>query len=110
MEAKPTDPEANLIVGRYKCFVKGDWDTGLLMLALGTDPALATLAVKELEGAKSPDEQVKLGDSWWALADKQDGAGKGTDSGPSGNLVQAGFALADGAAKGQGRETVKGST
>src|SRR5690606_27927305 len=39
LDESPTDPEANLLVGKYSCFVKGDWDTGLPMLALGSDAA-----------------------------------------------------------------------
>ena len=107
LDAKPTDPEANLIVGRYKCFVKGDWDTGLLMLALGTDPALATLAVKELEGAKSADEQVKLGDSWWALADKQDGAAKGQIQGRAGIWYKQALPWLTGLRKGRAEKRLK---
>ena len=35
---KPTDPAANLIYGKYACLVKGEWDEGLTMLAIGSDP------------------------------------------------------------------------
>ncbi len=30
-------PQANLVVGRYLCFTKGDWKKGLPLLALGSD-------------------------------------------------------------------------
>jgi len=33
LDAKPTDPEANLAAGRHLCFVKGDWRRGVPMLA-----------------------------------------------------------------------------
>ena len=71
LEQKPTDPEANLAVGKYRCFTKGDWDQGIPMLALGSDEELKALAMKELQGPASSDEQVKLGDGWWKVAEKQ---------------------------------------
>ena len=76
LEKTPDDPEANLVVGKYLCFVKGDWDKGLPMLALGKDEALKALAKQELEGAASSTEQAKLGDGWWNLAEKQEGTAK----------------------------------
>ncbi len=72
----PADPEANLTVGKYKCFSKGDWDGGLPMLALGSDETLKALAAKELAGAVSSDDQARLGDGWWSLAETKDGIAK----------------------------------
>ncbi|NQT14659.1 MAG: PD40 domain-containing protein, partial [Planctomycetes bacterium] len=69
----PTDPEANLAVGRYLCLTKRDWEKGIAMLALGSDAHLKALAVKELEGAASAGEQVALGDAWWDLAQTRRG-------------------------------------
>ena len=43
------------------------------MLALGSDPALKDLAVKELAGADSPEAQIALGDAWWDLAQSKEG-------------------------------------
>lgn len=76
LEKTPDDPAANLVVGKYLCFVKRDWDKGLSMLALGEDEVLKKLAKKELEGAASSVEQAKLGDGWWGLAEKVEGAAK----------------------------------
>jgi hypothetical protein len=76
LEKEPTDPAANLIVGKYKCFAKGDWDGGLVMLALGNDETLKALAQREIQGAEKPSEQARLGDDWWSLADKQEGVDK----------------------------------
>ncbi len=73
IEANPADPEANLAAGRYYCLLKGDWDKGLSMLALGSDPALKELAVKELRQVAEPREKLALGDGWWDLAEKADG-------------------------------------
>ncbi len=64
----PTDPEANLSAGRYLCLVKGSWEEGIGMLALGSDEALKAVTQKDLKGASSAEEQVELGDAWWTLA------------------------------------------
>ena len=44
LEKQPGDPTANLAAGRYYCFVKGDWEMGIPMLALGSETALKELA------------------------------------------------------------------
>jgi hypothetical protein len=71
LKEKPNDPDANLTVGKYLCFTKGDWNKGLPMLVLGTDTRLKSLAEKDANGAASPEEQVKLGDAWWDAGGKQ---------------------------------------
>jgi hypothetical protein len=76
LETSPTEPGANLVVGKYRCFVKGDWETGLPMLALGSDAALKALAWQEMEKVPGHAEQVQLGDGWWELAEKEDGLAK----------------------------------
>ncbi len=76
LEKDPTDPEANLLAGRYLCLIKGDWDAGVPMLALSSDGELKTLASQELQGATSPDAQVALADAWWDLAHAREGMEK----------------------------------
>jgi len=73
LKGNPVDPEANLEVGRYYCFVKGDWDWGLPMLALGNDPTLKQLAIMEIEETSDPQDEVRLGDGWWELAENEEG-------------------------------------
>jgi hypothetical protein len=73
LEDKPRDPEANLIAGRHLCFVKGNWERGVPMLALGSDAALKAAAIKDLRGASSVEEQVAIGDAWWDLAETREG-------------------------------------
>jgi len=70
---KPIDPEANLTVGRYRCFLKGDWETGAPMLALGGDADLKAHALNELKEPTTPTEQVQLGDGWAAVAESRKG-------------------------------------
>jgi hypothetical protein len=70
LEEKPTDPVANLTVGKFRCIVKEQWDAGLPMLALGSDQTLKSLAAKEL--ADNPDA-LAVGDGWWDVAESLDG-------------------------------------
>ena len=69
----PKDPQANLAVGKYRCFTKGQWDSGLAMLMVGGDLELKGLAEKELAKPQGADEQVALADAWWDLSAKQTG-------------------------------------
>jgi hypothetical protein len=61
--------EANLIVGRYHCFGKGNWTAGLPRLVLGKDARLRELASRDLAGPTSAAELVALGDGWWSVAE-----------------------------------------
>jgi len=72
LDKEPTNAAANLAAGRYLCFVQGDWERGVPMLALGSDAALKALAVRELEGPASIDAQVAVGDGWWDLAETRE--------------------------------------
>jgi hypothetical protein len=70
---KPQDPQANLALGKYHCFFRGDWETGLPMLAQGSDANLKGLARREVEGASVAEAQAALADEWRALAAKSSG-------------------------------------
>ncbi len=72
LDEKPTDPAANLSVGRFYCFVKGDWQLGVSMLALADNTPYQTPARKELEEVSSLERQVALGDAWWDLGQQAD--------------------------------------
>ncbi|MHC4407358.1 MAG: hypothetical protein ACYTG0_47730 [Planctomycetota bacterium] len=76
LEDDPTDPDANFSAGQYLCLVKGDWEKGIPMLALGSDQDLKNLAVKELEGTASPEAWVALADGWWEFAAGCEGSEK----------------------------------
>ena len=76
LQDDPNDPDANQIVGAFRCFVKGDWEGGLPMLALGNDAALRALAARDMEGVSGREDQVALGDAWWELASKDEGMAK----------------------------------
>lgn len=76
LKEKPNDPEANATAGRFTCFVKGDWDAGLAMLAKGGDAALKDLAAKDLQRPEKSGEQIALADAWYELADQEGGPAK----------------------------------
>jgi hypothetical protein len=66
----PTNPQANLTVGKFRCFDKQEWVRGLPYLARGSDAALRELARRELHTPTGSPEQLKLADAWWDLAEK----------------------------------------
>ena len=65
LETAPTDGAANLLVGRFLCFVKSDWETGLPRIVLGTDDALRAIAEKDAKAATgAATDKVEAADSW----------------------------------------------
>jgi hypothetical protein len=73
METLKDDPDsaaANLTVGQWRCFTKGNWDKGLPYLAKGSREDLAQLARQELAKPAAAQAQAAVGDGWWALAEK----------------------------------------
>ena len=70
---KPDDPAANLLVGRFLCFSKADWDNGLPLLAKCSLPTLKTLAAKDLAQPAEAAGQVEVGDGWWDMSEKETG-------------------------------------
>lgn len=73
LEKNPTDPQANLAVGKYLCFVKGDWEQGVPMLALCGDAALKAAAEKDIAADKDPKAKLAAADAWWELSEKEEG-------------------------------------
>ncbi len=67
---QPDDPAAAAAVGRYRAFDLNRWDVGLPLLALGEDAELAQLARLDLDGPRTVDQQLRLADGWWDLAEK----------------------------------------
>lgn len=76
LAANPEDPAANLEVGQYECFTKGNWAVGLPLLAKGSDAAIKDLAARDLAGTSGPADQAQIGDGWWDLAEKRPPAGR----------------------------------
>jgi hypothetical protein len=73
LENSPQDKKANLLVGRFQCFVKNDWETGLGRLLLGADGTLRATVDKDL-AAKSGSafDRVQAGDQWHKFAASTD--------------------------------------
>ena len=69
----PSDPEANLTVGIYRCFTEDDWEGGLPFLAKGSDAAVVDLANREKESPATSRDREALGDGWWEAARKRKG-------------------------------------
>ena len=67
---KPDDGAACLLAGKYLCFVKGDYDRGIPLLAKSPHPALSKIAKLDLARPDQPPAQIALGDAWWELGDK----------------------------------------
>ncbi len=76
LEEKPADPAANLAVGTYRCFAKGDWSRGAALLAKGSDPVLATLGQREQAPPSDAAAQAALGDAWREAGEKRLGTVK----------------------------------
>jgi hypothetical protein len=72
----PEDPDANLLLGKFLCFRKNDWDQGLPLLVKGKDVALRALSEKELKYPITPEEQRQMGDAWWDRAQAIEGTAK----------------------------------
>jgi hypothetical protein len=68
LKTVPADPGANLAVGEYLCFVKGDWAGGLPKLFRGSDARLKRIAEQELLKPADAAAQAALADAWWDAA------------------------------------------
>jgi hypothetical protein len=73
LDKTPDDPGANLVVGRFRCLVEGNWKDGLPMLALGGDSDCKATAVREMQGVANVAELIGLADAWYELAEKEEG-------------------------------------
>lgn len=71
LASDPAHPESNLEMGRFLCFIKGNWDLGLRFLAQGSDDTLKGLAVAETGAPATPEEIQKIADGWFALFEKE---------------------------------------
>lgn len=73
LRRQPDDSQAALILGKHKCFVQDNWQTGLPLLARGADERLAEVAAAELAEPGGPQEQLALADDWWEVAENESG-------------------------------------
>ena len=67
LDLDPSNPPANEAMGRFHCFVLGDFARGLPYLAKAPDGILKTIATAEARKLR-PAERKTLADEWWALS------------------------------------------
>jgi hypothetical protein len=73
LESTPKDPEASSVVGKYLCFLNGEWEPGLKLLVQGSDANLKSLAEKEIANPNATMEWIALGDAWWDVGQNETG-------------------------------------
>jgi hypothetical protein len=71
LESDPNDAAANLAVGKFRCLIANEWAEGLPLLAKGSDEALKKAATDDLADPSDPSDQVKVGDAWWSVGEKE---------------------------------------
>ncbi len=76
LKRDPTDAKANLVVGRYQAFTRGNWDRGLALLLKGSDAGLKALAKQELAAPESGSGQLALAQGWDKAAQNESGDAK----------------------------------
>ena len=72
LEMSKDDPAANYDTGRYLCFLKGQWNSGLPFLAKGPTGREVELAAMDLNKTKTDQDKLAVADGWKALADSAD--------------------------------------
>lgn len=76
LSKNPDDPVANEGLGKYLCFVKDDWPTGLTHLVKSENQLLRSAAEMEQAEHESSTKMNELGDAWWELAKNSTGSDK----------------------------------
>lgn len=71
--SEPDNAAANLVMGRFLCLSKGDWESGLPHFLKCSDPAFRDLAVSDFNTPDDASEQMAVGDGWWGLSKKEKG-------------------------------------
>ncbi|HEX4129632.1 MAG TPA: SUMF1/EgtB/PvdO family nonheme iron enzyme [Pirellulales bacterium] len=68
LKSDPSDGDANLVVGRYRAFDRGDLAGGMPYLARSSDAALAELAKRSLATGYQAEPMLQLADAWFDAA------------------------------------------
>jgi hypothetical protein len=76
LSSNPEDGPGNYAVGEFQAILKGSWDTGLPLLAKGSDEAHRAAAARDLAAPTQADQQAACGDAWWDFAEKETGAAR----------------------------------
>lgn len=70
LKTSPSDRGANQALGEFYAFSKGDWDTGLPLLARGNDELMRTAAASDLRKPATVKDQLAVGDHWQSVAEQ----------------------------------------
>jgi serine/threonine-protein kinase len=76
LRKNPHHLAGNLALGKFACYLKNDWPTGLPRLAKVSDPILRALAQKDLSDPEDPTAQAELCDGWLKQAENERGVRK----------------------------------
>ena len=68
LKLAPDDPDANLALGKFRCFTQSRWEDGLKLLAKGSNPSLKSLAELDLATPRMGAVEIKVADQWWEFA------------------------------------------
>lgn len=89
LKATPNDPAANLAVGTWHAFYKGDWARGLPLLAKGSETGMKTFVSVELDKNATAEGMLSVAEGWWTFADQQPETAKLRIRGHAAALYQA---------------------
>ncbi|QDU51279.1 hypothetical protein Pan110_36430 [Gimesia panareensis] len=70
---KSKDPEAARVISNFYCLEKCDWNSGLQFLTKSDSPELLKTAAADLKRPSSPENQARLADAWWQVAEAEKG-------------------------------------
>lgn len=74
LKENPSDPDACLAAGKYLCWIRGDWEAGLPLLARGADAELRSLAAADLGTPADAVARMGVADGWFRAASRLSGA------------------------------------
>lgn len=73
LKSQPDDAAANTVAAKYLCFVRGEWQKGLPVLAKSDIDGLRDVAAAELalvaKNNLEPKQQLELAGKWWSASD-----------------------------------------
>lgn len=69
VQADPTNAEANLVLGKYRCFYRREWHSGLTDLSKCSDVKLRVIAQIDASNPTSAAQQSDLADQWFDLSE-----------------------------------------
>ena len=103
LETTPNDADANNTLGRWFCFFKGDWATGLPYLQKSGNEKLKPIAQQELKSPQDANQKISIADQWWDAAQKETGPVADAIHFHAGDLYRGAAGCEFGVEEGRGR-------